>query len=231
MATTQTIAVRLGTLTCRTIAGHRCEFVRRRDLRRTGTYHENLAVHHSLTIEGAGAAQTIVDGGGVASVLFTARRGLLVSVSRITLRNGGGMGDGGAIYNCMASLTIADSAIVGSSARPGSGNLGYGGGTYNCPGGSLTIVNSTYSKNSAEDGGAICNGGTLTIEGSTFSDNTARLARGGAIFNYGRLTITNSTFAGNAVPNGSGGAIHNGQLFGQFGTLSISSSTIARNRR
>ena len=193
------------------------------------TYRENLALHHNVTIEGAGAEQTIVDGGGISSVIFTAHRGLVITISRITLRNGGGIGDGGAIYNCMASVTITQSVITESSAHPGRGNLGYGGGTYNCPGGSLTIIESIYRKNNAEDGGAICNGGALTIEDSTFSDNVARSRRGGAIFNYGTLTVVNSTLARNSALNGTGGAIHTRHLFGQTGTLSISSSTLARN--
>jgi predicted outer membrane repeat protein len=109
------------------------------------------------------------------------------------------------------------------------GNLGYGGAIYNCPGSTMTIINSTFTRNSAEEGGAICNGGTLTISKSTFSGNTARQRKGGAIRSYGTLMITNSTISGNRAMRGSGGGIHNGQLFGQTGTLVISNSTISGN--
>ena len=76
-----------------------------------------------------------------------------------------------------------------------------------------TVVNSTFSGNSASDrGGAIENeGGTLAVTNSTFAGNSAAGATygGGAIFIKGRtVTVTNSTFSGNS--SGSiGGAISN----------------------
>lgn len=196
------------------------------------TYHENLTMPHSLNIVGAGAATTILDGGGTASVILSSvNPGSQqdVTVSQVTLRNGGGIGDGGNIYNCFASMMIKDCVITDGSARSGQGNLGYGGAIYNCPGSTLTITNCSFSRNRAEAGGAICNGGTLTISNSTFNGNMARQRRGGGIFNYGMLTINNSSFTDNHVPNGSGGGIHNGQLFGQLGTLVINNSTLSRN--
>lgn len=70
--------------------------------------------------------------------------------------------------------------------------------------GTLTVVNSTISDNSAPRifdgfGGGIYNeaGATLTVVNSTFSGNSAFL--GGAIYNEGTLTVTNGTFSGNAT--------------------------------
>jgi hypothetical protein len=193
-------------------------------------YRENLTIRHSLKIVGSGQAATVIDGQRIASEIVTSGHGVDVTISGLTLRNGGGPGDGGGIYNCQGKLTIIDSTVTGNTAIRGAGALGYGGGTYNCPGGTLTIIDSTYRGNTAVNGGAICNGGTLTIIGSTFSGTTARQHRGGAIFNYGTLTISNSTFSGNGAPGGAGGAIANGQLFRQTGALLISSSTIIGNR-
>jgi hypothetical protein len=185
---------------------------------------------HSLNIVGAGAATTLIDGGGVGSVILNNRHG--VTVSRVTIRNGGGdlgggVGDGGNVYNCFASLTISDSIITGDRVRSAPGFDGFGGGIYNCPG-TLTIINTTISGNSAEEGGAICNGGTLMISNSTFSGNTARHRKGGGIRNYGTLMITNSTISGNRA-SGVGGGIHNGGLFGPSGTILVSNSTLSRN--
>lgn len=193
------------------------------------TYPENLAIHHSLKIFGSGAATTIVDGGGVASEIITFNPATFVTVSGMTMRDGGGQGDGSGIYNCTATVTITDSIISANVARRGPGELGYGGGIYNCPGSTMTIVDSTLRGNKAEAGGAICNGGTLTITGSTISDNVAREHRGGGIFNYGSLTIDDSTFSGNSVRAGNGGGINNGELFGQKGMLVIDNSTLGRN--
>ena len=54
-------------------------------------------------------------------------------------------------------------------------------------------------------GGGIYNIGTLTVMNSTFSGNSA--GGGGGIFNAGTLTVTNSTFSGDS--GSYGGAIYN----------------------
>jgi hypothetical protein len=145
------------------------------------------------------------------------------------MRNGGGSGDGGAIYNCFGTLTLEDVVIEENHIR-GGGLSGYGGAMYNCPTSTATIIDSTIRNNSAEVGGAICNGGSLTIIRSTFNNNTAIEARGGgAIFNYGTLHVANSTFSGNAATGGVGGAIHDGELVGLTGGAQIDNSTISGN--
>jgi hypothetical protein len=166
---------------CKTI-GHAIALSARGDsiIVAAATYHENLTIPHGLNIVGAGAATTIIDGGGIGSVIFSAQRGVMVS--QVTMRNGGGdfgggVGDGGNIYNCFATLMIMDSIITGGRVQPGHGNDGYGGGIYNCPDSTMTIVNTTISDNSAEEGGGICNGGALTITNSTFSGNTRATVR------------------------------------------------------
>ena len=65
----------------------------------------------------------------------------------------------------------------------------------------------TLSGGFASDGGAIINplGGTLTVFNSTFSGNRAQQS-GGAIRNLGVATIVNSTFASNAATE-RGGAL------------------------
>jgi len=201
-------------------------------------YPENLTMPHSLNLIGSGSATTIIDGEGIGSVILNGRPG--VTVSNVTMRNGGGdygggIGDGGNIYNCgyphKASLTITDSVIVGGSVRSGHGNDGYGGAIYNCADSTVTIVNTTISGNRAEVGGAICNGGKLTVRNSTFSDNTVREDKAGAIANYGLVIVDNSTFSRNSSRStGHGGAIHNGGiLYHAPGRLIVSNSTFSGN--
>jgi predicted outer membrane repeat protein len=196
------------------------------------TYHENLFVPHGLSIVGSGTATTIIDGGGLGSVILSNQHNVVVS--SVTMRNGGGdggngIGDGGNVYNCFASMTIMNSVIIGGRVRRGPGFDGFGGAIYNCPSSTMTVINTTLIDNSAEEGGAICNGGFLTIMNSTFSGNTARHHRGGAIRNYGTMKITNSTIVGNRAPSGIGGGIYNGGLFGPSGTLMINNSTLSGN--
>jgi len=195
------------------------------------TYHEGLYIPFNLKIFGSGAKTTIVDGGGISQVAVVGSEPKVpVTLSRMTFRNGGGQADGGGIYNCFGTLTVIDSVITGNRIHHGGGAFGYGAGIYNCPDSTLTLINTTVSRNSAEVGGAICNGGLLTIVNSTFSGNVARKHRGGGIANYGTLIITNSTFSGNSSRSkGSAGGILNGGLFQSAGTLVINNSTFSGN--
>ena len=56
---------------------------------------------------------------------------------------------------------------------------------------------STFTSNSAADGGGIDNDGTLTVSGSTFTSNSGSGDNGGGINNYGTAMVINSTFTGN----------------------------------
>jgi len=199
------------------------------------TYLESLFIPFNLEIMGSGAKTTIVDAGGVngQALVVGSEPKVPVRVSRMTFRGGAGPVDGGGVYNCFGTLTVIDSLITHNRIRHGGGSFGYGAGIYNCPSSTLTLINTTVSRNSAEVGGAICNGGTLTIINSTFRGNVARHHRGGAIGNYGTLTVTNSTFSENIARDGGrgsfGGGILNGGLFHSRGTVAINNSTLSGN--
>ena len=131
---------------------------------------------------------------------------------------------GGAIYNWSGELSIGGNNFSGNSAK-------YGGAIYNRAIGELSIVNSIFSLNSADNfGGAILNeeDGELSIVNSAFSYNSASnknynwsVSRGGAIDNGGELRIGSSTFSGNSADKG--GAIFNGE----DGKLRMTNSIIA----
>ncbi len=78
---------------------------------------------------------------------------------------------------------------------------GYGGGVYSR--GTLTVIDCTFSDNSAAMlGGAINSTGALTVVDSTFIGNTGIEA--GAIANWGALTVSGSTFSANSALAGGG---------------------------
>jgi CSLREA domain-containing protein len=120
------------------------------------------------------------------------------------------------------------------------GLSGAGGAIYNS-GGTLTVMNSTFSGNKAQNGGAIANAGvgsgrnaSLTIANSTFVSNSATYADGGAIINIGRYggtasaNIANSTFTGNKAME-DGGAI--AQIADTTSTgLGLLNDTLSGNR-
>ena len=117
---------------------------------------------------------------------------------------------------------VIDTVVSMSGLSIIDGNGTFGGGLFNQ--GMLTIINSTFTDNSALYGGAIyTRNGSLTLNGDTFSSNSAS-AESGAIDNWagGTVTVTNNTFTGNSAPNG--GAIGN-----EWGSVSVSNSTFSNN--
>jgi hypothetical protein len=129
-------------------------------------------------------------------------------------------GDGGGICNT-GTLTVTNSEIKNNLVGYG-GDEGYasGGGIAN-KGGTVNIINSTFSGNTAYvNGGGILNNGSLSITGSTFSNNHG--GSGGGVHTFGTLTLKNSTLSGNDATNG-GGLMYSG------GPASITNCTITGN--
>ncbi|GFE71829.1 choice-of-anchor Q domain-containing protein [Chroococcus sp. FPU101] len=133
---------------------------------------------------------------------------------------------GGGIFN-LENTTITNSIITQNGGHLNEDSGGAGGGIHNQ--GTLHLVNSTVSGNSALKGGGILNYlGEITIINSTISGNTAT-NQGGGIYNGGyepcELTIINSTISGNTATN-QGGGIYNG---GYQITANLVNVTIAEN--
>ncbi len=138
-------------------------------------------------------------GGGIYS---TSSSDMLITITNSAFSGNSALYGGGIDNDCSAcTLTITDSAFFGNSAN-------YGGGIYNY--GSLTVMNSAFSDNSATAyGGGIDNYDTLTITNSAFSGNSAVTGGGGVNNNAGTAAITNSTFSGNSASVSNGGGISN----------------------
>ena len=186
-----------------------------------GTYLENdsLSVSSlsSLTIAGAGASSTIVDGGSLSSVI-TVHSGTVI-VSGLTVENGYVPNSaGGGILN-FGTTTVTNSVISGNAA----GNGADGAGLYND--GSLSVSDSTVSGNSGGAGAGIYNfSGQLSVSDSTISGNTTSL-NGGGVSNASpgaTATITDSTLSGNSAAVG-------GALYVTRDTVTLAASTIVGN--
>jgi CSLREA domain-containing protein len=117
------------------------------------------------------------------------------------------------------TVTISGVSIVNGNTISSGGNVG--GGINNS--GTLTVTNSTFSGNTAANGGGgIFNeNGTLTVANSTFNGNSSGYY-GGAIMSMSPLTVTDSTFSGNSSGY-YGGGINNDS------TLTVSNSTFSGN--
>jgi len=178
-------------------------------------FNENQAFRGSAILNGAGENDVNMK---ITNSKFNnnnAELGTIYSVNNISITNSTFSNNhGGAIYNNEYGKGI----IYTSTFNNNTANIG--GAIQNM--GDLTIDNSVFNNNTADNGGAIYNHeyGTLTIYNSTFNNNTADY--GGAINNNGTLTIYNSTFNNNAE---NGGAIYNDE----YGTLAIYNSTFNNN--
>jgi len=123
----------------------------------------------------------------------------------------------GGIMSVGPGVTVNDSTFINNS--PASG-IGGGILSFNNAG-TLTVSNSTFTGNSADQGGAIYTTGITTINNSTFTGNSA--GEGGGIQNIGTLTVNDSTFTGNSAVIGGGIRNFNDS------TLTVRNSTFSSN--
>jgi CSLREA domain-containing protein len=184
-------------------------------------------INNHATLSGAG-----IDGGTMAitnttfSTNSTTVRGAAIEISgRSTIFDCSFLDNhvtswGGAIYSS-APLTITHSIFIGNETF-----FNYqGGGAIASLENPLTIIDSTFSGNRAENGGGgAIHGENLFISGSTFSDNYASLT-GGAIYSTDAL-ITNSTLSGNTAGNYAGGIFASGEVSINYSTISGNSASL-----
>lgn len=158
---------------------------------------------------------------------------LSVSGVKITGANVTGTGGGGGFLVFGSStLTITNVEITGNTVATYGAAIASTSTT-----GTVNIINSTISNNTANGsadgggGGAIDSSGTLNITNSTFSGNVKNNATGNGAAVYifsGTATITNSTITDNQTTEaGSGGA---GGVYRNGGTVTVRNTIIAANR-
>ncbi|MGC9356938.1 MAG: choice-of-anchor Q domain-containing protein [Anaerolineae bacterium] len=101
-------------------------------------------------------------------------------------------GDGGGIWNWWDSvLTVTNSSIYSNTAGWYGGGI-FSGGNVNTK---LTLINSTFSHNMAQNGGGLCNGSpgysaaVLSMTNSTVVSNTAT-GSGGGFYNQDSINVT-----------------------------------------
>ena len=115
------------------------------------------------------------------------------------------------------TVTISGMTITGGAG--GTGDVSTSGGIHNF--GTLTVIDSTLSGNTASAGGAVINFGTMTMINSTVSGNSANF-HGGGIFNIATLTLINSTVSNNSAVINGGGIMNVGEMW-------VINSTVADN--
>jgi hypothetical protein len=219
-----------------------------------GTFAGGVTIDVSVRLVGAGAARTIISGGGPVLTIgsFGASSEPTVSIEGVTITGGitrsspesvpftgqeGVFAAGGGVeippnadFSGGATVTIANSVITGNRVAP-SDTAPFG---PPCPNGPCPFA--------FAGGGGIDSWGTLTLANTTISDNRvgsasglstlASDAVGGAITNFlGPLTISGSVIHGNqasaTAPNGR--FAEGGAIMVSGGTLKVSNSSVAEN--
>ena len=189
----------------------------------------DLDIIGDLTIAGASAALTTIDGGALDRV-FHVRPLAVATISDVTVTNGASAfgegplgGHGGGILN-EGTLTLTDSVVNGNTASQTGGGLAHFAGNE-----FLTIRGSTVSGNSTTGfGGGIFSFGILKLRDSTVAGNSA--ARGGGVHYEGgsffRDAIRGSTISGNTASLNGGGLHNTGGAHGRSLPTAPSAGTV-----
>jgi cysteine-rich repeat protein len=188
----------------------------------------DLDVTKNITIQGAGAGMTVIDGNKAETGdrVFDIH-GTDITISGVTIQNGKGIGSGGGILKeGSGALTILNSDVATNEADDGGG--------ISIMGGSLTLSQSTVRDNKALNEGAgggieIRAGGAATLTDVTVADNSAE-GNGGGIWNGGDLYLINDTIAYNVADKNAGGVTggDGGGIFNQ-GEVTLKDSIMAGN--
>jgi hypothetical protein len=183
----------------------------------------DLDITDSLIITGIDGGTTI-DGAGLDRIFHINPHnaaGITVTLNNLNLRNGRGLGGGGAILSNNATLIMNGVTISGSFADQGDG-----GAVWTTNGGTLTMTNSTISGNHASfHAGAMVFEGTTTITNSTITGNSSDTGLCGGLRNLGVCTLRSSIVAENTntspsnfIPNLDGTYISTGyNVIGDLG--------------
>jgi uncharacterized repeat protein (TIGR01451 family) len=188
-------------------------------------------LRHTVTLRGAGAAGTVIDGNGPAirDRVFDVLGNVTVTFSNLTIRNGDTGGSGGGIRDLGGTVNLINCVVTSNQANEGQGG-GIAVGSPTSAGAVLNLTNSTVSQNTAgaaAGGIAVFAGATAALTNSTVSGNGAAVKAGG-IFNAGTLTVTGSTLSGNTA-GGPGGGQDGGGLVNSGGTATLTNSTLSGN--
>jgi hypothetical protein len=184
----------------------------------------DLDIIDTVTIRGAGAGATIIDGqqlDRVFDVIGTAPSSIKVVFEKLAVRNGSVTGHGGGIQFGNANVVVRDSTVVGNRASLTGGGISDG----VSPGtGDAKLVRATVARNVAGNGGGgmrvVGLSSLLTVTSSMVRRNLAEF--GGGIV-AGRAVLTNSTVHGNAADT-IGGGIDAGEVTMTGCTVSNNSS-------
>ncbi len=190
----------------------------------------DLDITSPMSIVGAGAALTIVDGNGSDRVLEVLAAAGDVSISGVTITGGLTAEDGGGVYNASSGTVVLDGvSITANVARNGGGVFSAGAVSGSGSPSQVVITASTIDGNSAIAGGGggiwSDHEGELALTDVDVVDNFADDHGGGiTAVSKANLTMTGGSVSGNTAHSEGGGASTSTE-----GTVRLSGVTFAGN--
>jgi hypothetical protein len=186
----------------------------------------------SITVQGAGAVLTILDGDNRNRVLKVSAKSdsdVFISISGLTIQNGFFISRpgytpfpiGAGIIAVSQNLTIEGCEFINNTIA----GAGDGGGLYASASNTVNLSKNLFSNNSADGlgGGAYLTASKLNISGNQFIDNSAIGSGGGAYISGIKLYLNDNEFYGNVSGVSSGG------LYGVFYSQEISNVNLINN--
>jgi hypothetical protein len=187
----------------------------------------HLAVTSSLTIQGLGARVLHISGNNTSRVLDVAGVGVNVTLDALTIRNGALTDQFGAgIRSASTGLLSITRSTIRDNVITNTGGLVESGAGLVVIVGPLAIRETTVSGNraNAANGGGISISSPATIVNSTFSGNSA--AQGGGMFlTSGNISLVNVTVTGNSATSSGGGIVSSPGALANFGNVIVAQNT------
>jgi len=194
-----------------------------------GVYPETLAVTASLTIEGAGTDQTIVDAGGSGRVATVPGPASAV-LEGLTLRGGrapdGGSGGGGLYVAGGSAVVLANTDVVSNTAD--GSNADRGGGIYVAGASGVTLDESAVRGNTSTNGGGgilAVDDSAITLTNSELVSNTTGEAGGLYLGNGSTATLDGSAVTGNTANSDAGGIL----VYGPGSAATLTNTVVLSN--
>ena len=184
-----------------------------------------------LVIDG-GAGVTMTRTGATAYRIFSFNTTQAVELRALTINKGKVSGGAtGAGINKVNSGTLTLTNVTVSNNINSGGN---GGGLFNNGTGTVTIRQSAFTGNRANNGGAISNGASsrsIALENVTISGNAAAVHGGGVFANSSAVVINmdSVTIASNTSDNDANGTGNGGGIFRKAGVVNIKNTLIGNN--
>jgi uncharacterized repeat protein (TIGR01451 family) len=159
--------------------------------------------------------------------------GIFINSGTVNVNGGTVSGNVAGTSNGGAGIQISGGTVSISGATVSQNQISIsGGGGISVTGGSLSVINSLFSGNSASSGGALYNsGGAITLVNTTVSGNSAIISGGGVRNEGGTVTLTNVTVTNNRSDSDNFGNEPGGGIYRGAGTVTLKNTIVAGNFR